>query len=330
MNKNLLAIAITTALALPTMAAAEIKIIGQAQLELVNTSGDGVAEGITLDDGSEAGKVGSGNASAIGVTGSHDLGNGMTGLYKINFNFHADDNDGEGTAGHTISSRDQFVGLKGGFGTVLLGRINSPYKTATVKYDPFLSTFMQARGSNGMSTKHNSYIDEVIAYSNKFGKVKFVGAIALDEPTTTDDNGDHTLALSLNIPVGESFEIALGYLDEAAKDDGTAVKVGLKWKSDKVTVAGHYETLDAGLSNTSNIFATATYALSKGSSISASLGSQTDESAGSNDGTYTAVGYKKAMSKKVSYHLGAVVMEDGQVGSGNSVTQVGGGVRVKF
>ena len=325
MNKNLLAIAITAALALPTMAAAEVKIIGQAHLELVNTSDGPNGDGITLDDSSEAGKVGSGNASAMGVTGSHDLGNGMTGLYKINYNFHADDAD------DGLSARDRFVGLKGDFGTVLFGRLNSPYKTATVKYDPFLATFMQARGSNGMSAVgHNGYADEVIAYANKFGSVKFVGAVSLDEPTAADDNGDHLITFSLNMPISDSLELAFGYLDKASVDDGTAIKFGLKYKSGDTTIAGHYETLDAGLGDQSNIYVTATMALGSGASVSASFGSQTDESAGTNDGTYTAIGYKKALSKKVSYHAGVVIMDEGQVGAGNDVTQLGGGIRVKF
>ena len=349
MNKNLLAIAITAALALPTMAAAEVKIIGQAQLELVNTTSDaaGVADGITLDDSAEGKKISSGNASALGVTGSHDLGNGMTGLYKINYNFHADDADGEtvGTStGHALSARDRFVGLKGDFGTVLIGRVNSPYKTATVKWDPFLATFMQARGQNGMSggkggVGHNSYADEVIAYANKFGSMKFVGAIALDETLDAngDINGDHVVTFSLNMPVADSLELALGYFDSTGAGDGTAIKAGLKWTSGDLTVAGHYENLGkdlnaSGTGEQSNIFVTASKKLGAGASVSASFDSQTDESDadGGIDGTYTAIGYKKALSKKVSWHAGIVIVDEGVVGSADDITRIGGGIRVKF
>jgi len=164
MNKNLIAIAIASALAFPISGAAEVKIIGQAQLEIVNSSGD-TDEGLTLDDGAKGDSIGSLNASALGITGYHDLGNGMTGLYKINFNIQADDGSGFG-------DRDQYIGLKGDSGTVLLGRMNTPYKASTVSYDPFLATFMQARGSNGMGdggVALYSYADNVIAYANKFG-----------------------------------------------------------------------------------------------------------------------------------------------------------------
>lgn len=329
MNKNLIAIAITAALAVPSIAAAEVKIIGQAQLELVNTASDVRPEGITLDDSAEGGSVGKGNASALGVTGSHDLGNGMTGLYKINYNFHADDGD------DSLSARDRFIGLKGDFGTFLAGRVNLPYKTATIKWDPFLATFMQARGSNGMSgSLHNGYADEVLAYANKFGSVKFVGAISLDEndvdPADGELDGDHAITFSINAPVGP-VELAFGYVDVASEDDASALKVGVKWNSGDLTVAGQFETLDEGLGDTSHIYLTATMGMGNGASISGSFGSQTDESdSDAKDGTYMAVGYKKALSKKVSWHGGVVVVDEGVTGADNDATQIGAGVRVKF
>ena len=91
MDKNIIALMVAAGLAMPSITAADIKVIGQAQLEIVNTStggaGNPVKEGLSLDDGSSAGTVGRNNASALGVTGSHELGNGLTGLYKINMNF---------------------------------------------------------------------------------------------------------------------------------------------------------------------------------------------------------------------------------------------------
>ena len=58
-----------------------------------------------------------------------------------------------------------------------MGTMNTPYKSATVGWDPFLATFMQARGSNGMSRLHNSYGQNVIAYSNNFGDTKLIAGI---------------------------------------------------------------------------------------------------------------------------------------------------------
>lgn len=340
MNKNLIALAVAAGLAMPGIVAADMKIIGQAQMELVSTSSstNGPTEGLTLDDGAEAGNVGSGNASALGVTGSHDMGNGMTALYKINFNFQGD--DGAQGLGR---SRDQFVGMKGDFGTVLIGRMNTPYKSSTVKWDPLLATFMQARGSNGMTGStsgagHNGYINNTIAYANNFGSVKFVGAIGLDEsnndPANNEVDGDHAITFSLNIPVADTVELALAYLDAGSDlNDSTQLKVGAKWKaSSDITVAGQYETSEiTGLLDSTNLYANVSMAMGGGSSVVAAVGSQTDESTGgNNDGTYLALAYKKALSKKVSAHVGLVQIDEGVVGQNEDATQIGAGVRVKF
>lgn len=341
MNKKIIALAVAAGLAVPGIAAAEIKVIGQAQLELVSTSSStgGPTEGLTLDDGAEGNNLGSGNASALGVTGSHDVGNGMTGLYKINFNFRPDDDNNNGLG----SNRDTWVGLKGGFGTVLIGRMNTPYKSSTVSWDPLLATFMQARGQNGMTggslgTGHNGYIDNTIAYANNFGSVKFVGAIGIDESTnnstSNETDGDHAMTFSVNIPVADTVELAIAYLDAGSDlTDSTQLKVGAKWKaSSDITVAGQYETSEVtGIFDSTNLYANVQMAMGGGASIVAAVGTQTDESTGgNNDGTYLALAYKKALSKKVSTHVGLVQVDEGVVGQNQDTTRIGAGVRVKF
>jgi len=329
MNKNLLAIAIASALAFPISGAAEVKIIGQAQLEVVSTSGDSVTEGITLDDASEGGAVGKGNASMIGITGSHDLGNGMTGLYKVNFNFWGDDIT-------TIKDRDQYVGLKGESGTVLIGTMSTPYKSTTVKWDPFLATFMQARGSNGQSGLHNSYGTNVVAYANKFGGAKVVAAINFDEADSDSDgerDGDHGMHLGVNAPIGDNLELAVGLLTEAgdtANPSGTATKVGVKWKGDGMSVAAQFETLDEDIGDTDHMYVNFVKSLGDGASAAIAFGSSTDNSAAENDGTYLALGYKKTMNKNVSWHAGYVSMDEGVIAGGEDASQIGAGVRVKF
>ena len=148
------------------------------------------------------------------------------------------------------------------------GRLNSPYKSSTVKWDPFLATFMQARGNEGVTAAgHNGYVENVVAYANKFGKAKFVAAIGLDEsndnPNDRDTDADHALTASVNMPVGP-VEMALAYVNTAgiggtpdtppdnnqAKKDGeddiAAIKIGAKFKTGALTLAGQYETVEVG------------------------------------------------------------------------------------
>jgi predicted porin len=223
MKKTLIATAVAAVMAAPS-AMAEITLGGQLQAEVVNASGDGVdssgkngnGEGLYMSDGWEGGSPNKGNASSFWVKGNHDIGNGLTGLYKLNFNPKFGDDFS------TVGARDAFIGLKGGFGTILMGRLATPYKSSTVKWDPFLATFMQARGNGGMSgAGHNGYLGNVVAYANQFGPASFVVALGLDEtkdnPANTaskDTDGDHAVSASLNVPVGP-VELALAYVDTA-------------------------------------------------------------------------------------------------------------------
>ena len=326
MNKYISIVAAATLFSLPVAVMAETKLFGQLQLEVVNTSGDSVREGMTLDDGSEAGVPGAGNASALGITGSHGFENGLTALYKINFNIQADDAGG-------ISDRDQFVGLKGDFGTFMVGRMNSPYKSTTVKWDPFLATFMQARGSNGMSTFHNGYVNNMLSYANTFNDVNLVLGLNLDETSDSDgdNNGDHGIHAGLNTALKEDIDLAVGLIQPSGDDGGTAIKIGIKWElDDGMSVVAQYENLNEDAGDQSNLYLNVSKDFGEGATGAIGFGSQSDKSSADNDGTYLALGYIKKIDKNLSWHAGFVTMDEGVISGGENASQIGGGVRLKF
>lgn len=76
----------------------------------------------------------SSNYSRLGFKGDEDLGNGLTALWQIEQEFNVDTGDAFNHA------RDTFIGLGGGFGTVLAGKLSTPYRAATTALDPFHDT----------------------------------------------------------------------------------------------------------------------------------------------------------------------------------------------
>lgn len=360
MKKTLIATAVAAVVAAPA-AMAEIILGGQVQAEIVNASGDGVkgnvtknddgsksasGEGLYLSDGWEGGAANKGNASSFFVKGNHDIGNGLTGLYKLNINPKFGDDFS------TVGTRDAFIGLKGGFGTVLMGTIATPYKTSTVKWDPFLATFMQARGNGGMTAAgHNGYANNVIAYANQFGPATFVGAVALDEsndnPTDKDTDSDHALTASVNVPVGP-VELALAYIDTGGINDFVdadkaaggsnieAIKFGVKYGGGDVSplsLAAQYETVDAGGDALlDQIYLTGGYAFGA-NTVSLSYGiTQPDKKVGSDDGSYVALGLNHAFNKSVSALVGVTKSDDADFDSNanDDTTLAGVSMRVKF
>ena len=210
MKKNLIALAVAAAAVAPFAAHAAVTVSGGLQAEVVSIGGDGLTlkKGLYAADGGEVGSENGGSLGFIKFSASEDLGDGLTAVAVWN----GVANVGDSNAAGGISGRDGYIGLAGGFGTVAAGTLATPYKSSTVSWDPFVTTFMQARGSYGMSDAHNGYASNAIAYINTFGNVKFVGAVVVDEgnnPTdATKTNGKNAMSLSVNMPFGP-VEVAL-------------------------------------------------------------------------------------------------------------------------
>jgi len=151
MKRNLLALAVGAAIAMPGVALADAATIyGRMDLSLDRVSIDNDQSGDVHDSGSNW-SVAS-NASRFGVKGDADLGDGFTALYKIEWQVSAD--TGNHSSNKTafdelneeieysddsgdLKARNRYVGLSGGFGTVLLGLMDTPLKKAQGKVDLF-------------------------------------------------------------------------------------------------------------------------------------------------------------------------------------------------
>lgn len=68
------------------------------------------------------------NSSRIGVRGKKDLGDGLSGFFQIESRVRLDN------GGDALSTRDSYLGMQGGFGTVRLGRTIGPVYYATYDY----------------------------------------------------------------------------------------------------------------------------------------------------------------------------------------------------
>jgi predicted porin len=182
MKKNLIALAVASAFVVPTMASADVQVYGLAQVEIANIS----PEDDTATSKSYIDVIDNSNGR-VGVKASEDMGNGWSGLAKLEYKIDTAD----GVAGGTnvgLTPRETMVGLKGkGAGQFQLGRLKSPYKYAGgVKYDPFVATTLQARGNGGMvngAYGQGGFLSNTIAYWGSFGAVKVALAYG---PETND------------------------------------------------------------------------------------------------------------------------------------------------
>ena len=90
------------------------------------------------NDGKHSVKQVSSNLSYVGVRGSRPLGNsGMKAIFQVETLANI---SGTPTETGGLASRNSFVGLEGGFGKIMLGKSDTPYKRATAAMDPFASS----------------------------------------------------------------------------------------------------------------------------------------------------------------------------------------------
>ncbi len=233
MNKKLIAVAVGSALTMgaagmTTANAADVKLYGKIYAELASEKTTGGPSYVTQDD--------NGGTSRIGIMVTDKLGNGMTAFGRVEYGFDVSGGNGAGqkndlgkstTSG--LSHRLGYVGVKGGWGSVLAGSNDSIYKTTGgVKYDAFVATSLQARGAGGMcgvgAFCHGSYLDHMVEYdSPKMNglqfKVQYVFAHQGGTPTTvTDSNGD-TYTIGGTGVDGKGYNVNAAALGNSSQGD---------------------------------------------------------------------------------------------------------------
>lgn len=95
----------------------------------------------------------SSNASRLGFKGSEDLGGGLKAIWQIENQVNIDNsavNGQGGTASGILGNRNTFAGLAGdAWGSLTLGRNDTPYKSATRGLDVFLDHIADNRNLMG-------------------------------------------------------------------------------------------------------------------------------------------------------------------------------------
>lgn len=357
MNKNILAIAIAAAVAAPSAFAAAT-VYGNAHMSVNSVSGVGAntnsaaAATAAGTDGQSMTAVTS-NSSFIGVKGSEDLGAGLKAVYQFELGFNLDGEAGGINNGTTTTlanqnaaasglggaSRNSMVGLGGSFGTVMLGRWDSPIKMVGRKYDLFGDQVGNNRvvlGGQGLTHAVDGRHNNVIAYvSPTFSGVNATlayvpGANAGDSAGNEYLNGQakKTDAFSANVMyTAGAFDAGLGYINIAnvlgtnTDKSMNAYRLGAGYTFGAARVNGIYQLADYSVNNDVKSLGAygigASYKVTaagtvKGQYMLAENKSNTEGGANS-----ITVGYDHAMSKNTTvYALYAAVQNNGTATNG--------------
>ena len=244
MKKSLIALAVLAASG-AAMAQSSVTLYGiaDAWVGSTETQVNGVGQRQTAVNTSGV------NGSRWGLKGSEDLGGGMSAIFQLESGFSLD--TGASAQNGTLFSRQAFVGLQSGFGTVSLGRQYSAYDNlqgaTNHNYDAFTFSARGPVSANGIKD-YTSRIDNSIAYTSpSFGG--FSGAVVYgfgenkNAPATTTPafagnvNGDATDNASVHIKYANG-PILVGY---AYQQEKLAAVAGAQDKNKYNLVGGSYD-----------------------------------------------------------------------------------------
>lgn len=183
MNKKLIALAVAGATLAPAamaQTANPVTLYGRIWVAFENVKADG---GTAAPIGSRN-RVSNNGSSLIGFRGTEDLGGGLKAFFQLETEVRPDQNDSP------FSNRNSGVGLQGNFGSVLLGRWDTPFKLANSSIDPFGTTTI-AGFTSAMSDRGNFDRREqnVVQYwSPNFSGLTFRASYSANEGKTATVN----------------------------------------------------------------------------------------------------------------------------------------------
>ena len=143
MNKKLIALAVAGATIAPAalaQSANPVTLYGRVYVTFENVKASGGAAPVSARN-----RV-SNQASLIGFRGTEDLGGGLKAFFQLESGSTPDTGAtvtcnttpcGATAINGTFGSRNSGVGLQGDFGSILLGKWDTPFKTTTIVVDPF-------------------------------------------------------------------------------------------------------------------------------------------------------------------------------------------------
>ncbi len=160
-------------------ALAEVDIYGKANVT-VQSSDDG--EGSFTEIKS--------NASRFGLKGSEKISDGLEAVYKFEFQVDVSDADSKGDKDN-ISARNQYVGFKGGFGQVVIGRNDTALKQSQGKVD----LFSDLEGDIKNIFKGENRLGNSVSYaSNSYEGFKVLASFIAEDDV--DAKNGYSLALT--------------------------------------------------------------------------------------------------------------------------------------
>ena len=309
------------AAASPPAVSAQSAVIpyGLIDMAIVRESGGNAGSATKLTSGVSVG-------SRLGFKGTEDLGNGLSAVFVLENGFQGD----TGTLGQggLLFGRLAYVGLRGGFGSVLVGRQYTPEYLVVAFADPFGSGYV-ADSKNIVATSGNAFsrMDNTVKYLSPTAAGLTVELAAAPGEVSGDSAAGRQFGGSIAYAAGP-LQVRVGYHNRnndtaTLKNTDNARNAVLAAVYDFGVVKAHvlyganHGLNSSVLRNTANPFGRAAIPVASTDSRDALVGltlpfgphtllasyiHKDDRTALNQDANQVAVGYRYTLSKRTSMY----------------------------
>ncbi|MEA1988594.1 MAG: porin [Pseudomonadota bacterium] len=312
MKKNLIALAVASAIAAPVAMADAPVVYGQINVAVDSLSGNAAVVDADEKILQKEGMKTTDRDSRVGIKGSEDLGNGLKAVYKMEFSVKV----GDSFSG--LGGRNAYVGLAGGFGTVLVGRHDSPLKMSQPKDLFGDNTYADIgkdtmHGDLGLAGKAGeNRFDNVIAYvSPSFSGVKLIAAGVGAEDGTDDANLANAYSVALtygSAKKGLYLAAAMDSADEVvsgtANQEWNHTRLSAQYKTGGLIANAIWQDFNADIADAgegTNIQASVGYKMGK--FMPKAKYSTTDFADSRESGSAYALGLNYSLGKKTTAYV---------------------------
>jgi predicted porin len=229
MQKKLIVLAVAAIASGAALAQTNVQIYGSIDVG-VSHRGDNVADNVGSKNSIDSG-ISSGNR--LGFKGTEDLGNGVKAVFVLENGYAAD--TGNLAQGGRLFGRQAYLGLTGGFGTVIAGRLYAPHYSLLSSVDPFRSgtvgqyrnVFASGLTVSGENLFDPTRVDNAIAYvTPSWGGFNVTTAFSANAlaTETLENAGDNRVWALLPRYTNGPIDIGLSWHRIKTKD-GAAVNI---------------------------------------------------------------------------------------------------------
>lgn len=248
-------IAAAAALTLTSVAQAEVKADGL--LEIYGRASFSIDQ---LNDGDKYNRMNlSSNASRLGFKGSKKIGE-LTGIWQIEQEIQLNLSNATTDTNNRLASRDTFAGLQGDFGTVRVGKFDTPFKVAREPFNLFGDQLGDMRNLTRVGgAKFDERLNNMLEYQspvmNGFqAKIAYSFHSGNNAVTTNGvDKKEDATSLSLGYKAG-NLDATLAYetygsdnaLSSTVNDKRDATRAAVSYKfNPELRVVGFYQSANA-------------------------------------------------------------------------------------